>query len=51
VARQKTVFIARSRATSMMMPGLGELANKDTVGGALFMTADLALMAGTVIGA
>jgi hypothetical protein len=51
VARQKAAFIARSRAMSMMMPGLGELANKDKVSGALFMTADLALMAGTVIGA
>jgi hypothetical protein len=51
VARQKTAFIARSRAMSMMMPGLGELVNKDKVGGALFMTADLALLAGTIIGA
>ena len=51
VARQKTAFIARSRAMSMMMPGLGELVNKDKVGGALFMTADLALLAGTVLGA
>jgi hypothetical protein len=51
VARQKTAFIARSRAMSMMMPGLGELANKDTVGGALFMTADLLVLAGTVLGA
>jgi len=51
VAQQKTAFIARSRAMSLMMPGLGELANKDTVGGALFMTADLALLAGTIIGA
>ncbi len=51
VAQQKTAFIARSRAMSMMMPGLGQLANKDMVGGVLFMTADLAVLAGTVLGA
>jgi hypothetical protein len=51
VAQQKAAFIARSRTMSLMMPGLGQFANKDAVSGALFLTADLALIAGTLVGA
>jgi hypothetical protein len=51
VAQQKAAFIARSKAMSMMMPGLGQFVNKDAVSGALFLTADLALIAGTLVGA
>jgi hypothetical protein len=51
VAQQKAAFVARSRALSMMMPGFGQLMNKDATSGALFLTADLALMAGTLVGA
>jgi len=51
VAQQKAAFIARSKAMSLMMPGAGQFANKDAVGGALFLTADLALIAGTLVGA
>jgi hypothetical protein len=51
VAQQKAAFIARSGAMSMMMPGLGQLVNKDATSGALFLTADLTLVAGTLVGA
>jgi hypothetical protein len=51
VAQQKAAFIARSRAMSMMMPGVGQFVNKDALSGALFLTADLALIAGTLVGA
>jgi hypothetical protein len=51
VARQKDRFVARSKALSLMMPGSGQFLNKDYGSGAGFLAADLALLAGTLVGA
>jgi hypothetical protein len=51
VARQKDRFVARSKAMSFMMPGSGQMLNKDYGSGAAFLAADLAVVAGTLIGA
>jgi hypothetical protein len=51
VARQKDRFVARSKLMSFMMPGSGEFLNKDYGSGAAFMVSDLAVVAGTLIGA
>ena len=51
VARQKDAHIQHSRQLSFMFPGLGQFRNDDKVGGALFLTANLVVTAGTLIGA
>ena len=51
VARQKDAYVARAQAMSFMSPGLGELITKDYAAGALFLGADLAVAAGTLVGA
>jgi hypothetical protein len=51
VARQKAAFIERSKAMSFMMPGMGQFANRDPLNGSLFLTADLLVTAGTLVGA
>jgi hypothetical protein len=51
VARQQAAFIERSKAMSFMMPGMGQFANKDPLSGSLFLTADLLVAAGTLVGA
>jgi hypothetical protein len=51
VARQKAAFIERSKAMSFMMPGMGQFANRDPLSGSLFLTADLLVTAGTLVGA
>ncbi len=50
VARQKDRFVARSRNMSFMMPGSGQFLNKDYGSGAALLAADLAVVAGTLIG-
>jgi hypothetical protein len=51
VAGQKDRYVARSRAMSFMMPGSGQFLNKDYGAGAAFLAADLAVVAGTLVGA
>jgi len=51
VAHQKDRFVARSKAMSLMMPGSGQFLNKDVGAGAAFLAADLAVVAGTLVGA
>ena len=51
VAVQKDRFVARSRAMSFMMPGTGEMLNKAYGSGAAFLTADVAVAVGTLVGA
>lgn len=36
---------------SMVIPGVGQLISGDTLGGSLYLTADLAVVAGTLLGA
>jgi len=51
VAAQKQAFVARSKAMSFMLPGLGQMVNKDYTAGTLFLLADVALFTGTALGA
>jgi hypothetical protein len=51
VAHQKDRFVARSKTMSFMMPGSGQFLNKDFGTGAAFLAADLAVVAGTLVGA
>jgi len=51
VAYQKDRFVARSKTMSLMMPGSGQFLNKDFGTGAAFLAADLAVVAGTLVGA
>jgi TM2 domain-containing membrane protein YozV len=51
IAYQKAAFVAKSRAMSMMLPGLGQFMNDDVGMGVLFLSADLLVGAGTLLGA
>jgi len=51
IAYQKAAFVAKSRAMSMMLPGLGQFMNHDVGIGVLFLSADLLVGAGTLLGA
>jgi hypothetical protein len=51
VARQQDRWVARSKAMSFMMPGSGQFLNKEAGAGAAFLAADLAVVAGTLVGA
>jgi hypothetical protein len=51
VARQKDAYVQRARAASFMVPGVGQFMGGDPVGGSLFLAGDVALFAGTVLGA
>jgi hypothetical protein len=51
VAHQQELFISRSKRASFLFPGAGQHMNRDHLSGSLFMAADLALVAGTLIGA
>jgi TM2 domain-containing membrane protein YozV len=51
VAVQKDRFVARSEALSFMMPGAGQMLNGSYGSGAAFLTVDLAIVAGTIVGA
>jgi hypothetical protein len=51
VARQKAAFIEHSKAMSFMLPGMGQFANRDPLAGSLFLTSDVLVVAGTLVGA
>lgn len=51
LAEQKARYVQRARAASRFLPGVGQFMTGDTVGGALFLAGDAAIMAGTLIGA
>ena len=50
VPMQEAAYIQRSSAASMMMPGKGQFMNGDALSGSLFLAADLAVVAGTLVG-
>jgi len=50
VALQKDRFVARSKAMSYMLPGSGQLLNKEYGSGAAFLATDLVLGVGTLVG-
>jgi hypothetical protein len=51
VAEQKARYVQKARMASWMIPGAGQLMTGDMLGGSLFLAGDIALMAGTLIGA
>ena len=51
LAHRKASFVSHSAMMSMMMPGMGQVANGDRVGGALFAGANLAIAAGSIAAA
>jgi TM2 domain-containing membrane protein YozV len=51
VAYQKAAYVAKSRAMSLMLPGLGQFMNDDPGMGALFLGADIVVGVGTLLGA
>ena len=51
IAIQKEGYVRKSKAMSAMVPGFGQFMNGDTLGGILYLTADVAVAAGSMIGA
>jgi len=51
IALQQEAWIHGSAMASMAMPGLGQFMNHDALGGALYAMADVAVMAGAMVGA
>jgi hypothetical protein len=51
VARQKSAYVHRASMASFMMPGAGQFMTGDPLAGALFAAGDVALLAGTLVGA
>ena len=51
VVQQEAMFVHKSRAASLMLPGLGQFMNKEPLSGALFLSADLLVTAGSLVGA
>jgi hypothetical protein len=51
VSRQEARYVQRARVASRFVPGAGQFLTGDTLGGALFLGGDIALVAGTLIGA
>ncbi len=50
IPMQKAAYIQQSSVASMMMPGKGQFMNGDTLSGALFLSGDLLVTAGTLVG-
>jgi hypothetical protein len=51
IAEQNARYVQRARSASRMFPGIGQLLTGDAVGGSLLLVSDVALLAGTLIGA
>jgi hypothetical protein len=51
IAYQKAAYVSKSRAMSMMLPGLGQFMNDDPGMGALFLSLDVLTGVGTLLGA
>jgi len=51
IAYRQEQHINKSRAISFMHPGMGQYMNRDALGGTLFLIGDLAVVAGTLVGA
>jgi len=50
VAIQKEAYVRGAAMASFALPGVGQFRTGDTLGGALFLAGDLALVAGTIVG-
>ena len=51
IAYQKAAYVAKSRAASLMLPGMGQFMNDDPGTGALFLSLDVLTGVGTLLGA
>jgi hypothetical protein len=51
VAQQKVQYVQRARRASFMIPGAGQFMTGDKLGGSLFLAGDIAVVAGSLIGA
>jgi hypothetical protein len=51
IAYQKAAYVSKSRAMSMMLPGLGQFMNDDPGMGALFLSLDIVTGVGMLLGA
>ncbi len=51
IAQQKRAYVTRVSVASIFFPGAGQFMAGDTLGGVLFLTGDLAVMTGAVLGA
>ena len=51
IAEQKIHYVQKARMASFLFPGAGQFMAGDAVGGSLFLTGDLLVMAGAVVGA
>jgi len=51
IAEQEAAYVQRARTASRFLPGAGQLMTGDSLGGALFLAGDVALAAGTLVGA
>jgi hypothetical protein len=51
VAAQARAYVTRVSMASMLFPGAGQLLTGDTLGGVLFISGDLAVMVGGMVGA
>ena len=49
ISIQKTAFVESSRHASLMFPGLGQFRNGDSLSGSLFVAANVATIAGTLL--
>ncbi|MGA2479063.1 MAG: hypothetical protein ABSG63_09985 [Spirochaetia bacterium] len=51
IAVQKIHYVRKVRNASFMFPGAGQFMTGDPVGGSLYLAGDLAVVAGTIVGA
>lgn len=51
IAYQQAAYVSKSRAASMVLPGVGQFMNDDPGTGALFLSLDLVTGIGTLLGA
>ena len=48
---QEAAYVKRSKMASMIIPGAGQFINGEALSGTLFLVADVAVAAGTMVGA
>ncbi len=51
IARQKLLYVQRARRASFMVPGAGQFITGDALGGSLYLAGDVAVVAGSLVGA
>jgi hypothetical protein len=51
VAQQRLQYVQRARRASFFIPGAGQFMTGDALGGSLFLTGDIVVVAGSIVGA